>query len=332
MDLLTLIKPQELLEFTENLEYKVSGYMGQALFPARKTNNLKLEYYNITEGADLPVMAQVHALDAEARIGDRPNMEAISVEKLLIKEKLNQTEKIAYFLNDLGGRESEVVDYIYNDAANLVSRVITRTEVASMELLSTGKVTINENNVKKTVDFGFKDENRVALAGLSTPAFDFLGALQKIVDKAAAKGWTIQRAYTSTKVMNYLLANEGIKAFFANSTQLVTRNTIASWLDAQFGIEFVTNDLVYKESALGTATHRFFDEDTITFVGTRGTLGSGLFGYTPEELKLANTSERNLVTVTMWDTPDPVATWTKASGVYLPVPRNINGMIIAKVS
>ena len=132
--------------------------------------------------------------------------------------------------------------------------------------------------------------------------------------------------------MNYLLANEGIKAFFSDSTQLVTRNTIASWLDAQFGIEFVTNDLVYTESALGTQTHRFFDESTITFVGTRGTLGSGLFGYTPEELKLSNTSERNLVTVTMWDTNDPVATWTKAGGVYLPVPRNINRMIIAKVS
>lgn len=37
------------------------------------------------------------------------------------------------------------------------------------------------------------------------------------------------------------------------------------------------------------------------------------------------------VTCTRWDTPDPVATWTKASGVFIPVLPNVYGHIIATI-
>ena len=67
--------------------------MGQLLFPAEKTNNIKIATKTLVSNGTLPVMAQVHALDTEARIGDRTNYKELEVEKLLIKEKLEPKRK-----------------------------------------------------------------------------------------------------------------------------------------------------------------------------------------------------------------------------------------------
>lgn len=333
MDILSRIKPADLASFAASYDYKVSGFMGQKLFPAQKSGNLKLAYQQIVEGGDLPVMAQVHALDTEARIGDRTNYKEIELQKLLIKEKLNQGERIAYLMDNLGGKESDIVEYIYNDAANLLSRVIVRTEVANMELLSTGRLTIKENGVDTVVDFGFNDDNKIALTGWSSPDHDILGDLQKVANKAKAKGFKVVRAITSGKIVNYLLMNKGIRAFWDGKVVPITEKGVLEFIDSNYGIEFVTNDDVYKLSASGAEVKRFFDENAICFLGTRGALGNGLFGTTPEELKLKETAmrEKMLCTLTMWESEDPATTWTKASGLYLPVIKDINHMFIAKV-
>ena len=333
MDILSRIKPADLASFAASYDYKVSGFMGQKLFPAQKSGNLKLAYQQIVEGGDLPVMAQVHALDTEARIGDRTNYKEIELQKRLIKEKLNQGERIAYLMDNLGGKESDIVEYIYNDAANLLSRVIVRTEVANMELLSTGRIVVKENNVDTVVDFGFSDENRIALTGWSNPDHDILGDLQKVANKAKAKGFKVVRAITSGKIVNYLLMNKGIRAFWDGKIVPITEKGVLEFIDSNYGIEFVTNDDVYKLSATGSEVKRFFDENAICFLGTRGALGNGLFGTTPEELKLKETAmrEKMLCTLTMWESEDPATTWTKASGLYLPVIKDINHMFIAKV-
>lgn len=333
MDILSLIKPEELQLFTENYNYQVSGFMGQRLFPQSKTDNLKIAYRQLVEGQNIPAMAPVHAFNTEASIADRPTFQELELRKLFIKEKLDQDESIEYYLRSLGGTEKGIVEYVFNDVANLVSRVITRTEVMNMELLSTGRVTVKENNLDFVVDFGFNDSNRITLVGWSDPDHDIMADLKKIVAKAKAMGLNLVRAITSSKVVGYLAANKGIQKFWENKSDPMTDNVMLSWLQSNFGIEFITNDAVYKKKLRDTETYRFFDEDTITFLSTRGTIGRGLFGYTPEELKLRDTrtSQRNLVTVTMYEETDPCITWTKASGIYLPVISNINNMIIAKV-
>lgn len=334
MDFLTLIKPENLTSFAENYNYKLNGYMGQKLFPAQKTRNLKVDYKKLVEYGDLPVMAQVHALDSEARIGDRTNFQEFELQKLLIKEKLNQGESVAYYLDSLNGSEAGIVEYIFNDAANLLSRVITRTEVANMELLCTGGMTISENNVSTTLNFGFKDDNKIILSGWSDASHDIIGDLTAIQKKAKSKGWTVVRAITSSKITGYLFKNTAIKAFWSNSMSPITESAVISWVLANFSIEIVVNDDVYKLSATSNTQKRFYDEDSITFLGTRSALGAGLFGVTPEELKLKQTSksEKMLCTLTMWESEDPATTWTKASGMYLPVIKNIDKMIIAKVN
>lgn len=333
-DILNLIKEQDRIAYAQAYNYQ-KNFMGQKLFAPRKTENLKARVLQIMEGGNLPVMAKVHSFDAEARIGDRPNFEELNFEQLLIKEKINLTERQ---IKVLGHRatDKELKDFVYNDYDNMLSRVVTRTEVANMEFLSTGKITVNENNVKLTVDYRLPANNKVSFANWSDPTHDIIGDIRTLINTAKMKGKKLLRAITSSKILGYISNNKAVKAYWEMKTEIMTDEAVLRWLGGQFGINFVTNDEVYKESALGSTTHRFFNEDTITFVDTLGTIGEGLYGVTPEELELNNGKfefrEEMLVALTQWKTPDPVAVWTKATALYIPVPKDINGIYIATVS
>jgi hypothetical protein len=203
-----------------------------------------------------------------------------------------------------------------------------------MELLATGQVTYKENNLNTTVSYGFNPSNLINNLGgdWATASHDILGDLETIISFAQSKGYTLVRAFTSSKVISYMVNNTKIQGYWANKSEPLTKARLISWINENYGIEFVVNDAMYKNSARSGQAFRFYPEDRISFVATKTALGKGLFGYTPEELKLANTSEQSMVTVTSWETPDPVAVWTKASALYVPVIADINGLFIAKVT
>lgn len=322
-DLLKLIPKSDWKVFTENYAYP-TNFMGQKLFPAIKTDDLEVSIAQLVEGGQVPVMAQIHAFDSEARIGDRPAIEIRDYTKLLIKEKLNQTERVAQFLRY--APDNKVKQFVFDDAANLISRVLTRAEVATMEVLGRGKASYKENNVSLEVDYGVKTTSMSN--AWSSASHDILGDIQSIIDERASKGYATERAITSSKVLGYMMANTAIKGYWANKAEPLTKSRLLAWLNDNYGIEFVVNDATYKTSANETTVHRFYPENNITFVSSRTALGQGMFGYTPEELVLPETSEKNFVTVTQWNTEDPVATWTKASALYVPVLRDANSISI----
>ena len=331
MNILNLLTNKDRIDYSEGYQYK-KDFKTTVLFPQRKTDNMKVAIARLVENGALPVMANFHALDAEAKIGDRTNYSVMDYEKLFIKEKLNQTERILYFLNGTTD-EDAVRDFIFDDFDNLVSRVLTRVELANCQVLSTGKLEINENNYKTVVDFGYKSSHNVALSAWADPEHSIIDDLNAVVEKAQADGKKLTRALTSSKVVSYLVKNKEIKSFFVNSGRVLNSRLVLEWVYENFGIAFETYDDVYKLSANDTATHRFFPENKIAFFDGQGTLGAGLFGVTPEELGLnEGVSTSGLVTLTQWETNDPVAVWSKASAMYLPVIADIDGLYIGTVS
>lgn len=334
MDILSLISNEELAEFASAYQYK-KDFMGDKLFPARKTENLKVAIRKIVEGGNLPVMAQVHALDTEARIGDRPNFEEIKLEKVLIKEKLPLGERIAEFLGH-NASKSEVIDFIYDDANNLISRNLTRAEVAKMEVLATGKATYKENNVVTEVDYGVPAANiATTTANWASAAGDIIADIVAVKKAAQKKGYNIVRAITSSTVIGYMLANTGIKSYWATSVVPLTESRLIAWMQENYGIEFIVNDQMYKTSAQATQGYRFFPELKIAFLATRGTVGASLYGVTPEERQELATDysvrENMLVTLTRWKEPDPATVWMKGSSVFVPVLADPNGLFIRTV-
>ena len=115
MDLEKLIEAKDLLTFSQNFNIKRT-YLGDTLFPDMKTQNLKAEFYRRSDQRMLPTMAQVHAFDTEAHIGQRPTFEKVAFEKLLIKEKINVTERAQQWLESGATGADALKRYIFDDA------------------------------------------------------------------------------------------------------------------------------------------------------------------------------------------------------------------------
>lgn len=338
MDILNLISDADRLDFSQNLSVARPAYVGDRLFPDQKTENIKAEYLRLAQGANIPVMATVHAFDTEAEIGSRPALEKTEVEKLLIKRKINQTERLRLLKDNGVYSDSAIVRYIFDDMRMMADAVKVRTEVAKMEVLATGKMTIKENNLNLTVDYGVPSANASLKLDLS-PDADVVGQIQAIVDNAANEGKVITEIVTSTKTVRKLAANKGIQTLIYGTLgagTYVTADRLRSLFLELFGFGTITtNDARYKtQTASGKeTTKRFFPDDKLTFIASSGAaFGVGLWGVTPEEAEYGQYSDKSAdqyITITQWATPDPVAVWTKASGLFIPVVPDPYALYIA---
>lgn len=336
---LTMITDKDRLDFSQNYSIK-RNFKGDTLFPDIKTENLEAEYERLSEGMELPTAAMVHAFDTEAAIGVRPGFEKVSVEKLLIKEKINQSERLSHLLSK-GVRESKLVDYVFDDMNRLANSVKTRTEIAKMEVMATGKMTIKENNLDMTIDYGVN--KRKNFTEWEDATHDVLGDIAEAVAEAKKSGYTVNAAITSDRIVGLLLKNEGvIKSVHGvnGAGMLVTKAQLATLMLELFGIKITTDEDMYAVPTAdnkGRTPKRFFPEDTFTLYveGVGGRVGTGLWGVTPEEERqgaFTDVNQKQFITITQWATPDPVAEWTKASGVFIPVLPNPFAMVICKVT
>lgn len=334
-----LLKKEDLLSYSQNFNPR-RNYLGDRIFPDKKTRNLKASFYTLSDQIQLPTMALVHAFDTEARIGERPTIKKIDFEKLFIKEKINLSERYRLYKDNGVSDDDSMIDYIFNDVNRLAESVKTRTEVIKCELLQTGKIKIKENNVDITLDYGVPSGNLSnSISDMSAEA-DILSEIQKIVDKATDNGQYIDRAITSTKVMNKLKTNSAIQMKILGTIGkgvLLSNEQVNTLMQSLFGFSFEVYDEKYKyiKANNTSAVKRYIDETKIIFLAKTSfinTYGDGLWGVTPEEEEYGLWNEKSsqqYITCVKWNTADPVVTWTKASGVFIPTLPNPGGLFVA---
>ena len=92
----------------------------------------------------------------------------------------------------------------------MADAVKVRTEVAKMEVIATGKMTIKENNLNMTVDYGVPSANTGFKIDFGADA-DIVGQLQAIADQAAASGHALSEMVVGTKILRKLASNKGIQ-------------------------------------------------------------------------------------------------------------------------
>lgn len=338
MDVLKLVSKKDLIDFSQNLSV-TRNYLGDRLFPDIKTPSLEAEFYRLSDPRQIPKMAKVHAFDTEAAIGTRPDFEKVSMEKMLIKEKINQSERVDQLAKNV--EQQNLVAYIFDDMARLAESVKTRTEVAKMELIQSGKIKVKENSLDFTVDYGVPAGNKKSY-DWSLDTHDILGDIQTMKDIAKDAGYTPTKVITSSKIMNNIRKNKGVQTAIYGTNGVGTflaNPQIDALMLAMFGFTIEVNDERYSyETAAGVITPKRYIEDTkFIMLSTlaNGTLGSGLWGVTPEESKegpWSAKSAKQFITITQWETPDPVATWTKASGLFIPAMPNAKGIVIGTIT
>lgn len=310
-----------------------------------KTDNIAAKWQTIASEYQIPVMAQFHGFDTESQTTFRAPIDTHNIEKGLIKVKINQSERMRALLHQ-GVREDALYDYVLGDGIRLADQVITRSKVAKNELMYSGKITIKENNLDLTVDYGVASDHLNKTIDFGEDQ-DVPAQIQEIVDAALAEGVVLTGILTSRQMLSKMRAHPSVQKAINGNIGVgaqVRKSALTAWLEEEYGItSVITNDLTYAYDAKIGAdgrphvkTKRYFPANKISFFATNpaGKLGIGLWGDPPEvdlpQLLKGETSDISpYVYISQWQENDPAVLWTKASGLFMPVLYNPSSLFVA---
>ena len=322
----------------------------EGLIGDERTDNIVAAWQSIAAEYQVPVMAQFHSLDTESMKTFRVPVDDHSIEKGLIKVKLNQSESLRAATRAGVQGDQAIYDYVMNDGLRLADQVITRSKVAKAEMLATGKVTIKENGIDTTVDYGVPAANLAKTLDFGAGSTATVPEqLQELVDEAAAAGIALTGMVLPRALLTKLRQDVNVqKAVNGNLGigAMVRNRDFTDYMNEEYGIaSIITDDLTYAVpdgyDANGrpkVKTKRYYPTDKISFFATNtsGRIGTGLWGDPPEvdvsrffEGGVSASSESPYVFITQWAERDPAVLWTKASALFMPVLYNPNGLYVA---
>lgn len=322
-----LFSQKDVLDYVRDRQYP--ALLGDTLFAPRRVQTLKLD--QVYAGNRTPVIAHVSAFDSEAEIGSRQASKQ-ALELALIKRKLPISEEDLIALQN--PRTAAEADYlqnrVYNDIDNLVQAVLARAEKMAMDALATGKVSVVDQDTKKTALFDYQvpKEHQADLTVKGGMTWDDPTAdpIADITDWSDKMDVTATRVLTSRKIYRLLTRNASVlKAVYGTSTRALGQADFDAFMQAQ-GLPVIRtydNKYLDKDDKGKWANYRYFPEDAFVMMPDDQP-GEKLFGPTPEEIGLADDPSvqkqaiGNVFATIYRETKDPVGTWEKATAVALP--------------
>ncbi|MBK5243164.1 major capsid protein [Clostridium sp.] len=323
--LVEVFNTNELINYFK--ERVVVPMLGEALFPEKKIQDI--EFDMILGSGGLPVSASVHAFDTKTQLASRQAIEKGIQTLALIKRQIKITEKeLIKIQNPRNDAElAFVLAQLYKDAEKMEESIRVRAEAMRMEVISSGKIAIDENGVAVTIDYLVPAGNKLPFTWSDPLTAKPLIDLETLATAVEAEcGSRPSRALTSRKVVKAICATTSIKKaiFGTNSDKLVTLSLLNDLLSQSDLPILLVNEGKYKvETATGYATVRYFPENIISMFGS-ATLGDTVYGLTAEEVKLIG--DGNMETASMvgnvfvgtYTSVDPVAEFTKSAATVIP--------------
>lgn len=303
-----------------------------AFLPSEPVDDLQ---YRFTRGGQgLAEAATFRSFDAESSIATRPGTTRVSGELPPVSRKIKLSEYDRLRQRQL---TPAIQDSIFNDTDRMVQAVAARIELARGQALSAGAVTIAEDGVIATVDFGRRAAHTGVAPGTlwtvaasATPIADLI-AWRKTY-RSNNGGTNPGAILTSETVLSNILRAQEVRNLAAASgvapsiVSPLVLNTILSAYnlppivvnDAQINVRNDKTDVV-------TAT-RVIPENNVILLPAAGDsqLGGTFWGTTAESLEpeYELAGDEPGIVAGSYSTKDPVAVWTKAAGIALPVLAN----------
>lgn len=318
---LDLFSQKEILNYLK--ERKYPAMMGEELFPEVKKQSL--EFDMLTNKSTTPVIASVHGFDTESEIGQREAQKK-TIELALVKRKMQLKEKeIIALENPRNDAEKEyLMKSVYNDIDSLVESIRARAEKMRMDVISSGKIILDENGLTASIDYGVPDEHKATINWSDSATADPIGDIMAWVNTMDEKP---TRAITSNSILAKILANDNVKSalFGKTSTRIATTGELNAYLESLELPKIYTYDRKYRKlEANGLYTkHRYFPEDKFVMLPSE-TLGETIYGPTAEEIRLQRDPSVDVKSVgkifacIYEEGQDPVSTWEKAVATVLP--------------
>jgi hypothetical protein len=337
-----LADPRELQGFVRSVQEEAdqNDFVLSQFLPNDNIDDIE---YRVTQGQlNDEDAAMIRAWDTEAPIGSRQGFSRLMGELPPISKKirLGEEDRLRRRQLDRGGDTSEIVDAIFNDAGNLARSIAARVEMLRGEALYAGSITINENGVNQAIPFGRSGSHSVAPGTL----WSNTAAAVPVTDEMAwtttyntTNGFRPGLAVTSQAVLNNMLLNAQYRSLSAVNgiTPPFLSQAGLNAIRATFNLPpVVVYDVVTRVAGVQT---RVIPVDRFIYLPPAGKpLGRTLFGTTAESLELVGaqqigTDQAPGMVAVVEKTFDPVATWTKAAAIALPVLVNPDFSFVADV-
>lgn len=350
LKLTDLVTPQIISTYWDNTKASQEGYLGEALFPARKQAGLEISM--IRGRAGLPVTLKSAEFDTNAPIRERLSIEELKTEMPFFRERMTITEKLRQELIKLQNSNNSnylkpFLTQIFDDTASLLTGAKATRERMAMQLITSGKIKFKNNGVSLDYDYKLKKNQFVAPTIKwtdhvnSTPLQD----LVDWTDDATKLGFAVSRLVINKATMADLRANVSIRSALYKDSKLTTVNGIpASDEEIKQIIKLYTGFTVsvydkYFTQEVGGICEPFFPDGKVVLLPA-STLGEMVYGTTPEEADLlGGTTAANVyingagVAVTANVNVHPVNIYTMVSQIVLPTFNATGGnLIIATVN
>lgn len=277
-----LAAPEIVAYYEAKLEQQ---HQTQYLFPNLKQMGLKIA--EIQGVAGLPQLLTPSAYDAEPTLRGRTEPSVAERDLIFFREGMQLGEKQRRDLMVYEQSENEslldtMMEQVVKDRAELIAGAVARCEKTRIEVITTGKITLNENGIHKTYDYGIKNKGEVTVswstAATATPLQDLLTAV------SAVKKVRLVNAIMNRKTFQDMLATDEVKSYMsainARQLPLVSEADAKTAIEGVTGLNVVVNDEMYTDKA--GAEHPFFPDDIVTLTPS-GEIGKTVFAPTPEE-------------------------------------------------
>lgn len=332
----TYIYPQELTGYVRSAmeDYQINKFTLSQFLPNQPIDDI--DYRLVAGGTGLAEAATFRAFDAESPIGRRQGLSLVMGELPPISQKLRLGEYDR--LRQRKVANQAIVDALFNDARRVTLNIAARMEIARGDALVNGSVTITENGLNGfVVNYGRAGAHSVTAATLwtSTTA-DILADLMSWRDTyLATTGVEPGSLLVSRRVWNLMLRNVSVRNQVfpgANQPSIVTQANLGQMLEAQ-GLPQIV--LYQAQVNVNGVASKVIPDNVALFLPApvtqddyQGTdLGTTLWGTTSESLDanygLEEADQPGIVAGSYTDF-DPVAMWTKAAALGLPVLPNPN--------
>lgn len=293
-----------------------------------------LQYRFDRGGAEgLAEAATFRSYDTESPVGSRPGVTRVTGELPPVSRKIRLGEYDRLRQRRL---DSRVRGTILTDAERMTRAVAARIELARGEALYKGKIELSENGVIATVDFGRAAGHTVNAAVAwtdivnATPLTDLIAWCEVY---RASNGVAPGVVQLSSAALGLLIRNAEIRALAA--TVVGTPNVVPqATLQGIFQAHGLPPFEVYDAQVRVAGSSQYvIPRDKVLLLPAPGDpndpesseMGATLWGTTAESLEpefgLEDGEEPGIV-AGAYSTKDPVAVWTKAAAVSLPILAN----------
>lgn len=337
-----LVEPALLTQYVRDFDNEVLrneiGFW-DAWLPAQQ--NDELEWRAVKNAFTDVDVAEYRSFDTQPKMTGRQGFERLRGELAPVSRQIPLGEEEMLRLRAIreSGRDTALLNQIYDDAESMVRSVQMRIEMARAQVITTGKFTLNENGLIMEADFGMSGSHKpTAAASWATSSTDIIADLmtwmQLYVDDNGVEPGSI---VISRQVLGYFFQNDSFLAAagFAGTTPSRMNVEMVDAVLAANGLPPVT--LYDTKARVNGVSTRLVPADKVLFLPPPGEpMGATHYGITAEAIKLASKgmiadSEMPGIVAVVLENDNPVQTFTLGTAIAVPVLPNPDLVIAADV-